>query len=179
MTSSDVVITYHDDWSKKKECGSFSVQGITINGKYCDFPTLPVSSETRNNLTQLRLPVLNILSIVIDGKYTPKDIQEKIILKLTDRVSHNFGMEEMVALGLGTDHMPDHFLCHTHTVLMFNLDEMNKFHSLVCKDGELLLIWKRGNDSQQKSEEMGLSVKEAPNKDLDRKGNVDIYYKAN
>lgn len=89
MTTSDVVITYHDDGSRKKGCGSFSVQGITIDGKYRAFPTLPISSETRENLTQLRVTVLNILSIVSDGKYTPKDIQEKVTFKLTDGVSHN------------------------------------------------------------------------------------------
>ncbi|KAI8519272.1 hypothetical protein Bbelb_025290 [Branchiostoma belcheri] len=53
-------------------------------------------------------------------KYTAKDIQEKVTFKLTDGVSHNFGIEEMVALELGTDHIPDHLLCHTHPVLMFN-----------------------------------------------------------
>lgn len=130
MSSSDVVITYHDDGSKKKGCGSFSVQGITIDGKYRAFPTLPISSETRENLTQLRVTVLNILSIVSDGKYTAKDIQEKVTFKLTDGVSHNFGIEEMVALELGTDHIPDHLLCHTHPVLMFNRELINLFAAI-------------------------------------------------
>ncbi|KAI8509055.1 hypothetical protein Bbelb_129030 [Branchiostoma belcheri] len=130
MASSDVVITYHDDGSKKKGCGSFSVQGITIDGKYRAFPTLPISSETRENLTQLRVTVLNILSVVSNGKYTAKDIQEKVTFKLTDGVSHNFGIEEMVALELGTDHIPDHLLCHTHPVLMFNRELINLFSSI-------------------------------------------------
>ncbi|KAL2102176.1 hypothetical protein ACEWY4_001344 [Coilia grayii] len=45
MTSSDIVITYDDNGSKKKGCRSFSVQGITIDGKYRAFSTLPISSE--------------------------------------------------------------------------------------------------------------------------------------
>ncbi|CAB4062365.1 unnamed protein product [Lepeophtheirus salmonis] len=141
----------------------------------------------------------------------------------------------MVALELGTNHIPDHLLCHLHPVLIFNrklvnlfrvieegigillvnkkdqsklenspinnlaaerhvgsvqyvlsnrgaynlisasnnilkeklidliefkLDyEMNTFRSLVRQDDELVAIWKRWNDSQQKLEDMGLSVK--------------------
>ncbi|CAB4061346.1 unnamed protein product [Lepeophtheirus salmonis] len=157
MTSSDVIMTYHDDGSKKKGCGSFSVHGIRINGKYRAMSTLPVSSETRDNLIQLRITVLNIISIASDGNYTPKDIQEKVTFKLTNGVSRNFGIEEMVVHELGTDHFPQHLLCHTHPVLMFNP------------------IWERWNDSSQKIEDMGLSIKEAQNKNLDRKLIADLY----
>ncbi|CAB4054854.1 unnamed protein product [Lepeophtheirus salmonis] len=55
------------------------------------------------------------------------------------------------------------------------VDEMNKFCNLVRQDGELVAIWKRWYDSQQKLQEMGLTVKEAQNKNLDRKRNADLH----
>ena len=130
MNGSDVVITYHDDGSKKQGCGSFNVQGCTIDRKYRAFPTMPIASETRENLASLKLTVLNILSVVSNGKYSPKDLHEKITFKVTDGVSHNFYVEEIVALELGTDHIPDHLLCHTHPVMMFSRELVNMFSSI-------------------------------------------------
>ena len=65
MTSDEkVVVTYHDDGSKKQGAGSFSVQGVTIEGKFHQFPTLALSSETRENLASLKLVILSLLSAV-------------------------------------------------------------------------------------------------------------------
>ncbi|CAB4066114.1 unnamed protein product [Lepeophtheirus salmonis] len=52
-----------------------------------------------------------------------KIFKNKTTIKLTDGVSHNFGIEEIVALELGTDYL----LCHTHPVLMFNPELVNLF----------------------------------------------------
>ena len=49
---------------------------------------------------------------------------------MTDGVSHNFFVEEIVALELGTDHIPDHLLCHTHPVMMFSRELVNMFSSI-------------------------------------------------
>ncbi|CAB4055986.1 unnamed protein product [Lepeophtheirus salmonis] len=57
------------------------------------------------------------------------------------------------------------------------VDEMNKFRSLVRQDGELVAMWKRWNDALEKLEEMGLNVKEAQNKNLDRKRNAGPFTK--
>ena len=38
------------------------VQGVTINGKFRAFPTLPIASESKENLGQLKLAILNILA---------------------------------------------------------------------------------------------------------------------
>lgn len=130
MSGSDVVITYHDDGSKKQGCGSFNVQGCTIDGKYRAFPTLPIASETRENLASLKLTVLSILSVVSNGKYSSKDLHEKITFKVTDGVSHNFNVEEIVALELGTDYIPEHLLCHTHPVMMFSRELVNLFANI-------------------------------------------------
>lgn len=56
-----VVVTYSDDGSKKQGAGSFSVQGITVNGKYRSLPTMSIASEPRQNLAALKVAVLDIL----------------------------------------------------------------------------------------------------------------------
>ena len=66
MSSESVVITYHDDSSKKKGTGSFSVQGLTINGKFRALPSIAISSETTKNLADLKITVLKILSVCSD-----------------------------------------------------------------------------------------------------------------
>eukprot|EP00957_Ditylum_brightwellii_P195571 14901939-Ditylum_brightwellii.AAC.1 len=53
------VVTYNGDGSKKQGVGSFSVQGFTINGVFRSLPTLQIASETRENLADLKLVVLN------------------------------------------------------------------------------------------------------------------------
>ena len=70
MASDESVITYHEDGSKKKGVGSFMVQGVTINGKFRTFPTLPIASESKENLGQLKLAILNILAHAV--VLTPK-----------------------------------------------------------------------------------------------------------
>ena len=46
------------------------VQGATINGKLRVFPTLPITSESKENLAQLKLAILNILATC--GGVNPK-----------------------------------------------------------------------------------------------------------
>ena len=116
-SDSDVVISYLDDGSKKQGIGSYSVQGITINDKFRALPTLPIASESRENLAALKLAILNILA-VCNPKYSSKQIQEAITFKVTDSTAHNFEVEDIVSLELGTDHIPKQLLCHT--VLMFS-----------------------------------------------------------
>ena len=84
-----------------------------------------VKPESRENLAALKLAILNILS-VCNTKYSAKDIQEAITFKITDSTSHNLEVEDIVSLELGTDHIPDQLLCHTHPVIMFNRELRKK-----------------------------------------------------
>jgi len=112
------VVTYADDGSKKQGAGSFSVQGVTINGIFRPLPTLPIASETRENLAELKIAVLNVLSAA-SGVNT-KVLFEKLDFVLTDQTSHNLEVEKLVAERLETDHIPDHLFCNVHPTLMFN-----------------------------------------------------------
>ena len=134
MASDDSVITYHDDGSKKKGVGSFMVQGVTINGKFRAFPTLPIASESKENLAQLKLAILNILATC--GGVDPKDLFEKINFRMMDSTAHNFGIDEQVSMDLGTEHVPDELLCSTHPVLMFNRAIIDVFQTIECAVGK-------------------------------------------
>ena len=126
MDSEDkAVITYHDDGSKKQGAGSFSVQGITINGKFYLFPTLSLASETRENLASLKLVILSLLSAVSN---VPSDILwNRITFTMTDSTIHNMEVDDMVAEALDTEHVPVHLLCQAHPASMFTREMQKVF----------------------------------------------------
>ena len=64
MDSDESVIAYHTDSSKVQGTGAYSVQGITIDGKYRSLPALPISNECRENFSLLKQTILSILSAV-------------------------------------------------------------------------------------------------------------------
>ena len=129
MASDESVITYHDDDSKKKGVGSFMLQGVTINGKFRAFPTLPIASESKENLAKAKLAILNILATC--SGVDPKDLFEKINFRMIDSTAHNFSVDEQALIDTGTDHVPDELLCSTHPVLMFNRSIIDVFQSIV------------------------------------------------
>ena len=134
MPSDESVITYHDDDSKKKRVGSFMVQGVTINGKFRAFPTLPIASESKENLAQVKLAILNILATC--SGVDPKDLFEKINFRMMDSTAHNFSVNGKVLIDIGTDHVPDELLCSTHPVLMFNRSIIDVFQTIVSAVGK-------------------------------------------
>ena len=112
-SESRATITYHDDGSKKQGAGSFSVQGVSIDGKFFPFPTLSLASETRENLAQLKLTVLAILSTV--SGINSEDIWRRIDFTMTDSTSHNMLVDDKVA----ECRVPSHLLCQVHPACMF------------------------------------------------------------
>ena len=115
-TDQSVTITYHDDGSKKQGAGSYSVQGASINGEYYPFPTVNISSETRVNLAELKLTILSLLAVC--GGCTRESLWEKVDFVMTDSVSHNLMVEDIVSEELEVEHTPGHLLCQVHPSLM-------------------------------------------------------------
>ena len=110
-------IVYHDDGSKKQGAGSFSVQGVTIDRKFYPFPTLCISSETRENLSQLKLTILAILSTV--SGVSSEDLWHQIDFTMTDSTIHNMIVDDLVSEALETEYVPSHLLCQVHPACMF------------------------------------------------------------
>ena len=117
-TDEKTVVTYADDGSRKQGAGSFSVQGITIHGVFRPLPTLPVASESRRNLADLKVAVLDILSA--SSGIPTNVLYERIDFIMTDQTSHNKDVEAMVAETLQSEHVPSHLFCNVHPSLMFN-----------------------------------------------------------
>eukprot|EP00058_Branchiostoma_floridae_P002606 XP_002588094.1 hypothetical protein BRAFLDRAFT_87612 [Branchiostoma floridae] len=113
-----VVVTYSDDGSKKQGAGSFSVQAITVKSRYRSLPTLNIASESRQNLADLKVTMLQILQTA--SGVAAKTLFEKIDFVMTDQTSHNFNVDELVAESLKSEHIPDHLFCNVHPSLMFN-----------------------------------------------------------
>jgi len=88
-TDEKSVVTYADDGSRKQGAGSFSVQGIKIHGIFRPLPTLPVASESRRNLADLKVAVLDILSA---SSEIPKNVlNERINFIIQKCRSHGCG----------------------------------------------------------------------------------------
>jgi hypothetical protein len=117
-TDEKVVVTYSDDGSKKQGAGAFSVQGITVNGKYRSLPTMSIASESREDLAALKVAILHILEAA--SGVSAKTLFEKIDFVLTDQTAHNFNVDELVAESLRSEHTPDQLFCNVHPTLMFN-----------------------------------------------------------
>ena len=113
-----VTVTYHDDGSRAQGAGAYSVQGISLLGQFYPLPTLPISSETRENLTALKLTVLELLATC--GGVSVEELWRRTDFIMTDSVSHNLEVETMVSEELEMDYTPGHLLCQTHPSLMFS-----------------------------------------------------------
>ncbi|KAI8514440.1 hypothetical protein Bbelb_070310 [Branchiostoma belcheri] len=114
----EIVKEMMDSDEQKQGAGSFSVQGITVKGKYRSLPTLSIASESRQNLADLKVAKLQILKAA--SGVAAKTLFEKMDFVLTDQTSHNFNVDELVAESLESEHIPDHLFCKVHQTLMFN-----------------------------------------------------------
>ena len=118
MSEETTTVTYHDDGSRSQGTGGYSVQGITIKGKFHPLPTLSISSETRNNLADLKLTILQLLSVT--GGVSVEALWERIDFTMGDSTAHNLGVEEIVAEKLESEHVPGQLLCQVHPCMMFS-----------------------------------------------------------
>ena len=77
---------------------------VTIDRKFYPFPTLCISSETRENLSQLKLTILAFLSTV--SGVSSEDLWHQIDVTMTDSTIHNMIVDDLVSEALETDYVP-------------------------------------------------------------------------
>ena len=111
-------MTYANDGSKKQGAGSFTVQGIIINGKYRALPIMSIASESNTNLAELKLITLQILFTA--SRVDAKVVFERIDFVISDQTAHNIDVELLVVKELGTEKVPNQLFCNVHPCLMFN-----------------------------------------------------------
>ena len=71
------LVTYYDDGSKKQDIGSFSEQGLTINGRFRALPVLQI-----------------LLMLEVAGNVSSKAIFEKLDFIETDQSLHNLEIDK-------------------------------------------------------------------------------------
>ena len=71
--------------------------------------------ENREQIVALILQTLERLSTAIGGAASPKQLWENTYAYMTDAVSKNLKVEQIVSDKLGTKHVPKHILCKSHT----------------------------------------------------------------
>ena len=71
--------------------------------------------EDRQIITDLALQTLNRLSVSLDNLKSPCQLWENIDAFMTDAVTKNLKGEPAVSETLGTEHIPLHILCKSHT----------------------------------------------------------------
>ena len=110
-------VTYHDDGSRSKGVGGYSVQGVTIKGRFYALPTLSITSETRQNLADLKVTILKLLSIV--SGVSLDALWQRVHFVMGDGTAHNTGVESIVSEILEVEHVPGRLHCQVHPSLMF------------------------------------------------------------
>ena len=104
-------ITFHQNSSNL-----LSIQSITLNEKTRTFPKISFAKDSRENLKDMKLAVLNSLSVY--GGITPDDLAYKVTFSLSDdAATDNEIVETQVALEVarytiddkGTDNISNHF----------------------------------------------------------------------
>ena len=88
-----------------------------MKGKLYPLPTLAITSETRQNLADLKLTILPLLSL--SSGVSVEGFWKKINFVMGDGTAHNFGIEDTVVEKLETDHVPEHLLSQFHPALVF------------------------------------------------------------
>ena len=79
---------------------------------------MKISFESRENLADLKIAVLNILATA--NRIDSRTLFEKIVFVITDHTAHNLGFEAIVAYKLGSEYHPDHLFCNGHSSFMSN-----------------------------------------------------------
>jgi len=118
MSTESPCVVYSNDGSSQSRTGSYVVQSFTINGKQRTLPTLPICSESKENLTDLIIATCKMLSAATGNKYSPSEIFSKVDFVMTDSTAHNHGVAELVTEKLQLANTPSVLFCNAHPLLM-------------------------------------------------------------
>ena len=113
-------VTLHYDTTKRKHLNGEwpSIVLQTSSGKKYRLRSLNMANEDRRNIVNLLVASLSRLSIASSSK--KKHLWEKITALMTDSVSKNLEIENLIAATLLSDHIPLHLLCVSHTCEVFD-----------------------------------------------------------
>ena len=93
------------------------------NSQFLRLWPLHFAFENREQIVKLVIETFNRLSAAVSGLKSAKELWEQVAAFMTDAVSKNLKVEIEVAAQLGSNHIPYHLLCKSHTCE--KLDESN------------------------------------------------------
>ena len=116
MTIEDIIasITCSNDGSSMSGVGSYVVQSSILNGVKRCLPTFGNFTESCENLNDLEICSLKILSASCFHEYLRKEILQHIKFVMTDSTSNNLNVISQVAEESETKSVPSTLLCNIH-----------------------------------------------------------------
>ena len=112
-------ITHATDSTTRKVVGTFAPQGIHINkGEYLALPTLPLSSESTNNLAELIKVDFQILEAA--SGHSAESLYKAVDVHMTDATAHNKGISTALARTFNREIEAGQIFCDSHTALGFD-----------------------------------------------------------
>ena len=88
------------------------------------FRLRPLSLAVENRQTICDLMVEELTRLAKAGSIDAKTLWEKICALMTDSVSKNLHIEDLIAATLNSNHIPFHLLCVSHTCGVFDCGNM-------------------------------------------------------
>ena len=117
-------ITHAIDSNTKRGVGTFATQGIHINREApLPIPLLGIHGESTEEVA-LQIDFGIQILAAVSGK-SPAEIYSKIDVHMTDSVSHNKGVADVLQDLYDVSTKPGQIFCSTHTTLGFS-SSMNK-----------------------------------------------------
>ena len=116
---SGATVTHATDSTTRKYVGSFAPAGLHLNNEqYLPLPTLPISSETTENVAA---------SIALDFKlleaasgHSAEELYSTVDVHMTDSTAHNKGISKILANTFDRENEAGQIFCDSHTVLGFD-----------------------------------------------------------
>lgn len=105
-------VIYYDSTTRKGVKGEWTTVSVMIGDVLYRLRPLSLARESREHIKELFLETLKRLSLLVECKMT--DIWEKIDALMTDSVNKNMEVEKLVALEIGSSHVPIHLICQSH-----------------------------------------------------------------
>jgi hypothetical protein len=115
VITTDQTVTYSLDGSVQSGLGKYVVQTLQIVYTKRRLPTMPIFSESTENLADYLKTTLKMLSAASGYTYSEKDIMTKIDFTLTDGAKHNLEVVSKVCEELEIKDQYHALLCHVQS----------------------------------------------------------------
>ena len=122
-------------WIRSGKCFTTPIR---IDGKFRRLPIKMLANETRCNLKNAIIHLLDMLAIA--SSTTKVAVWKQLIAFVSDKASENPGLMQEIADELGITYCPGEFFCAIHTLLGFDRSESSFFLKIQNEIGVIKLF---------------------------------------